>query len=766
MPENAPQPQPVVRYQPYADPRPRPASGAPNVVVIVLDDLGYGQVGCFGSDIETPHIDRLAAGGLRYNRFHVTALCSPSRACLMTGRNHHSVGVGFLVDMPLAFPGYDGLLPKSAGTLPRVLRDAGYSTFAIGKWHLVPRGERSHAGPFDRWPLGYGFERYYGFLQGDTNQWAPNLVRDNHYVEPPAGPEDGYHLTEDLTDTAIRCIRDQQHSAPGKPFFMYFAPGAMHAPHHTPPGWADRYAGRYDGGWEHWRDDTFARQVALGVVPSTARLTERPPWIQAWAGLSADERRLYSGMYENYAGFLTHTDAQIGRLITYLDESGQLDNTVVMFISDNGASAEGGQHGTFNEHRFTQGLPETAEANLRLLDGWGGHRSYSHYAWGWAWAGNSPFRLWKRYTWLGGTRSPLIVHWPRGIAPASAGAVRPQICHVIDLMPTVLDACGVTAPSHIDGIEQRPVHGASLVPSFDDATAPDPRPLQYFEMLGSRSIIAGEWKATTDHVSKGVVDEERLLVGSRSFADDAWALFRLDGDFTEATDVAAEHPEVITELRDLWLMEAGRHGVMPMDDSLIGRLGSMVMPLYPAPQRATFRPGGSPVHDECIPILFGGGTISAVVDVPEAPTGAGADGVLCALGDWTSGFALYLRHGHPAFAINIAGESTIVNSPLVIAPGRHTVDCILEALGPDGTGLRLRCDGVVVASGASPLGIPFAWQHGGAGLRIGYDTGFPVCDEYACPFPWTGVIHEVTIEAGSGASPERQHEVRAALHSE
>ncbi|WP_046322217.1 arylsulfatase, partial [Mycobacterium sp. UM_Kg1] len=459
----------------------RPPQDAPNVVVILLDDLGFAQFGCYGSDISTPTIDRLASGGLRYNRFHVTALCSPTRAALLTGRNHHAVGMGFLADLPTTHPGYTSHIPRSAATLPRILRDAGWNTLAAGKWHLVPRGERGAAGPFDQWPLGLGFERYYGFLRGDANQWAPELVRDNSFVDPPARPDEGYHLTEDLADEAIRMILSQQANAPGKPFFLYFTPGAMHSPHHVERSWADAYAGKFDAGWDRWRDELFARQGQSGVVPSTATLTPRPPWVPAWDDLSADERRLYARMHEVYAGFLSHTDAQIGRVVDTLERIGVLDNTLILLMSDNGASAEGGVSGTVNEHRFTHRVRDDLAENLAQLDEWGGPRTYPHYAWGWAWAGNTPFRLWKRYTWLGGTRVPFIAHWPKGID--QGGGVRGQFAHAIDVLPTVLDVCGISAPESVDGVVQQPVQGASLRPSFTDPGAPNPRSVQYLSLI-------------------------------------------------------------------------------------------------------------------------------------------------------------------------------------------------------------------------------------------------------------------------------------------
>jgi len=737
---------------------PMPASGAPNVVMIVLDDLGFAQLGCFGSGLDTPNIDHLAEDGLRYNRFHVTSLCSPTRACLLTGRNHHAVGVGFLPDMPMRFPGYTGRVPPSAAPLPRLLRDAGYNTLAVGKWHLAPGGERGDAGPFDRWPLGFGFERYYGFLHGDANHWSPNLVRDNHYVDPPRSPAEGYHLSEDLTDEAIRAVTKQRQAAPERPFFLYFALGAVHSPHHVAPEWVAPYAGRFDGGWERWRDEVFARQVALGIVPAETTSSERPGWVAAWDSLDDDARRMLARQMEVFAAFLAHTDAQIGRLVDQLRVLGALDDTLLMIVSDNGASAEGGTLGTFNEHRFTEHVPDTVAGNAAWNDELGGIRTYPHYSWGWAWAGNSPFRLWKRYSWLGGCRTPLIVHWPRGIA--GEGAIRAQFVHAVDLAPTVLELADVDVPHTVDGVTQQPVDGRSIAATFDDAHAPDPRSVQYFEMLGSRSILVDGWKATTDHVSKGVVDEEQLLEGSRAFVDDRWSLYDLGTDFAEVHDVAADHPQLLDALRERWFVEAGRNQVFPLVDELIGRVPAMLTPPNPPASRCVFRPEGGPVPDDSVPRMFAGGRVTARVDV----AGAGAEGVLCAMGDLTGGFALYVCDGRLVYACSRAGDLATVTGVCGLDAGEHTLGFVYEPRSATGPEISLCRDGEVIGRATLPFTLPLVWQHGGAVLSVGEGRGLPVTDDYDVPFRWTGELHELVVEGG-GAPPATE-DLRAALHHE
>jgi arylsulfatase A-like enzyme len=754
----------VAESTPVFAPLPRPPAGAPNVVVIMLDDLGFGQLGCFGSDVATPAIDGLAGGGLRYNRFHVTALCSPTRAAFLTGRNSHRVGMGFLPDVPTGFPGYDGRIPPSAGTLPRILRDAGYNTFAVGKWHLTPRWEQSAAGPFMRWPLGLGFERYYGFLAGDTNQWTPELVQDNQAVEPPARPEDGYHVTEDFADRAIRYMRDQQHASPGRPFFLYFATGAVHAPHQAPAEWIERYRGQFDDGWEVWRERSFARQLELGVVPPGTELTERPPWIGPWDALGADERRLFARQMEAFAGFLSHTDHQIGRIIDFLRGTELLDDTLVLLCSDNGASAEGGPIGSLNEHRFTHDFMDDITDSIAHIDDFGGFRGYNHYAWGWAWAGNTPLRLWKRYTWLGGSRTPLVAHWPAGIS--GSGEIRSQFCHVIDLMPTILDAAGVEVPTEIDGIAQKSVDGASLLSTFRDPDASAPRSSQYFEQLGSRAVYHDGWKATTDHVGKQMTVEREALIGSHDFETDRWCLFDLESDFSEARDVADENPDRVRQLTEVWWMEAGRNRVLPLDDSFLGRANALEPPPNPPRARTVFRPGGGPIAEDAMPAFIGGFRLLADVDVPDRD----AEGILCALGDWHNGWALYLLDGALVATFNVFGAAHRTATPGSVPPGRQTLGVEYRREEPAGGSVMLLIDGEAVHDGRVPADLPFRWQIGATGLLLGRDRGFPVCDDYEPPFPFTGTLHEVVLEiphlAERRAIRHPMEEIAEAMHRE
>jgi arylsulfatase len=738
---------------------PSPSPGAPNIVLVVLDDVGFGQLGCFGGPVATPHLDRLAAGGARYNRFHVTSVCSSTRACLLTGRNHHAVGMGLTQESALGFPGYTGRIPRSAATAARVLRDGGYNTIAVGKWHLTSKGEYSATGPFERWPLGLGFERYYGFLGAETNQWSPELVRDNTHVDPPRTPQDGYHLTEDLVDEALALVQDQQQAGAGrKPFFLYLATGAAHAPHHVTEDWVEPYRGRFDGGWERCRDEVFERQLASGVIPRGTALTPRPSWLPAWDALGDDERRLYARYMEVFAGFVAHTDHHLGRLFDDLRSRGVLDDTLVLVCSDNGASAEGGTRGAMNESAAWLGHVDDLDDALAHAHEIGGHRAFNHYPLGWAWAGNTPFRLWKRYAWLGGTRTPLVAHWPARIA--DAGGVRTQFCHAVDVYATVLDAAGVESPPVVDGVTQQPVDGTSLLPTFADPAAGEIRRLQYFELAGSRGIYVDGWKATTDHVANQFGERE-LIEGSHDFATDRWLLFDLRTDFSEAHDLAAEEPERVRALEELWWAEAGRNQVLPLFE-FPASMAHMHPGELPPPARAEYRPGGRVVVESQLPAMFGGFTVTADVDVPAG----GAEGVVCALGDRFDGWAFYLLDGRPACAASVLGTAVRAVTPEPVAPGRHRVEMRYEP----GASARfvLAVDDVDVAEVSQPQMMFFPGvSTAGGGLLVGRDRGFAINDDYEPPFPFTGTLLRVVMRSGRpGARVDGTTDATVALKSD
>ena len=745
----------VATSEPRFVPYPTPGPDAPNVVLVVLDDVGFAQLGCFGSGIATPHIDRLAAGGLRYNRFHVTAVCSATRAALLTGRNHHAVGMGVTQEAALGFPGYTGRIPRSAAGLARLRRDRGYNTLAVGKWHLAPKNEYSAAGPFDRWPLAQGFERYYGFLGAETSQWAPELVRDNTHIEPPRTPEEGYHLTEDLVDQALRMIQDQQQAESRKPFFLYLAPGAAHAPHQVTEEWVEPYRGQFDDGWEAWRRRTFDRQVAEGIVPPDTVLPERPPWIPDWDGLPADQRRLFARYMEVFAGFVTHTDHHLGRLFDDLERRGIADDTLVMLMSDNGASAEGGTTGTLNEAAGWLGMGEDVEEAIGRIDDIGGHDAYNHYPYGWAWAGNAPLRLWKRYAWLGGVRTPLVVRW--GDRLTGHGDVRSQFCHAVDLFATVLDAAGVEVPESVDGVTQQPVDGASLLPSFSAADAEEHRRVQYFEMFGSRGIYADGWMAVTDHVANQF-DERSHLVGSFDFDTDRWELFDLGSDFTQARDLADEHPALVRQLEGLWWAEAGRNQVLPLFE-FPGSMAHMHPGEFPPPTVGRYEPGGQPVQDSQLPAVMGGFELTARVVVPAG----GAEGILAAIGDKHGGWAAYLLEGRLVATVAMLDRTVRVAAQTPVPEGAHTLSVRYEP-GPEPR-LVLAVDGDDVASGPLPGLLFFPnLQSSGTGLLVGRDRGIAVSEDYRPPFAFTGTLDQVELRSGRpNARPSASDTMKVAV---
>jgi arylsulfatase len=613
---------------PWWPERVRPPAAAPNLLLVVLDDVGFAQLGCFGSDLATPTIDALAADGLRYRSFHTTALCSPTRACLLTGRNHHANGMGRVSELASGFPGYDGRIPRANALLPEVLVPAGYAAWAVGKWHLTPEDETHQGAARARWPLGRGFERFYGFFEGETHQYAPALVHDNHRIDAPASYDSGYHLTEDLTDRAIEYVRDLRMTDNEKPFFLYFAPGACHSPHQAPREYLDRYRGAFDEGWDVWRERTFARQVAEGLLPAHTTLSPRPDWVPAWADLSADDQRLFARYMEAFAGFLTLTDEQLGRLVDALRQTGDLDNTLLMVLSDNGASSEGGPTGSLNDVRIWNGARTSRSEALARIDEIGGPFCHNNYPWGWTVAGNTPFRRWKREVHEGGVADPLVVHWPAGFT--ARGEVRGQYVHAIDVAATLLDAAGTALPQSVAGVTQRPLDGASFVPTFADAAAPPPRTRQYYEMFGCRALYDDGWKAVTYHPIQA--DEPGL-------DNVTWELYDLTADPSECHDLAAAEPDRLARMVEAWWAEAERHQVLPLDNRPFSAF--VLDRPKELPDRAvyTYYPGAVAVPEPAaVNVRNRHHRITAYVETPAQP-----EGVLIAQGSRLGGWSLFVQ---------------------------------------------------------------------------------------------------------------------------
>jgi arylsulfatase A-like enzyme len=753
-------------------PRPaRPVPGSPNVLMVVLDDTGFGQLGCYGSPISTPSFDALAANGLRYSNMHTTALCSPSRSCIVTGRNHHSNGMAAITELASGYPGYNGVIPFENGFLSEMLLGHGYSTYMVGKWHLTPSNNETAAGPYDRWPLARGFERFYGFLGGDTSQWYPELVYDNHQVEPPATPEEGYHLTEDLVDKSMQFIADAKQIDPDKPFYLHLCFGAAHAPHHVAKEWADRYAGQFDDGWDAYREKVFAAQKKLGIVPEGTVLSRHDPDVPDWASLPEASRRLFSRFMEVFAGFLSHTDAQLGRLLDFLRERGDLENTIVMVISDNGASAEGGPTGTTNEAQFFNNAPESLEDSLARIDEIGGPTTFNHYPWGWTWAGNTPFRRWKRETYRGGASDPFIVSWPAGIA--AKGEVRTQYAHIIDLVPTVLDVLGIEPPATIRGVTQSPLQGVSFAKSFDDAAATSDHHTQYFEMLGHRAIYHDGWRAVCPWPGPSFA-EAGMGFGQPITADklselDArgWELYHVDEDFAENDDVAEANRDRLIALIGTWYVEAGRYDVMPVDGSGLQRLIAE-KPQAAAPRDSySFIPGTQSMPFFAGPrVLNRPHSITATVEIPEG----GAEGVLLSQGSAAGGYSLYMKDGALHYVHNYVSRSLHrVSSPEPVPAGVHELRFEFQPTGkpdlPAGKGapglLQLYIDRALVAEAEAPVTIPFAINPGA--LTCGANPGSPVTPEYSSPFRFTGTLHSVTVDMSGDLIHDSESEMRVAM---
>jgi arylsulfatase A-like enzyme len=749
----------------------RARDDAPNVLFIVIDDTGFGQLGCYGGPTNTPNLDRLVKNGLLYTNMHTTALCSPTRSCILTGRNHHSNGMSCITEGAEGYPGSNGAIPFENGFLAEMLLQHGYNTYAVGKWHLTPSEQVSAAGPYDRWPLGRGFERYYGFLGGDTSQYYPDLVYDNRQVDPPATPAQGYHLTEDLTNKAIQFIADAKQVAPTKPFFLYFATGADHAPHQVPKEWADRYRGKFDDGWDAFREKVFARQKKLGLFPDDAALSAHDPDVADWNGLSADERRLYARMMEVYAGFVEHTDHHIGRLLDFLTAMGEIDNTLIMLISDNGASAEGGPTGSVNENKFFNNVPDDLETNLEAIDELGGPDHFNHYSWGWAFAGNTPFRRWKRETYRGGISDPFLVHWPRGIE--SKGEIRRQFVHAIDMVPTVLDALQLEAPAAIRGVSQSPLEGVSFLHTFDDASAASKHVTQYFEMFAHRSIYHDGWRAVCPFPGPSFV-EAKAGFGELALTEDklrhldatGWELYNLEVDPAETRNLATQERPTLIEMIALWYAEAGKYNVFPLDSRGTSRFADPRPQITADRTRYTYYPGTQSVPESAaVKVLNRAHTIAASIDVPEG----GAEGVIVGQGSNIGGYVLFMKDKHLHYVHNYVGVRELrLESNEEVPEGAHQVRFVFEPTGkPDfakGRGTpgraQLFVDDRNVAEAEFPVTVPLALGIG-SGLSVGRNPGSSISSLYEPPFPFTGTITSVTFDLAEKKEADGPEERKA-----
>jgi len=749
----------------------RAKEGAPNVLFIVLDDTGFGQLGCYGSPIKTPNLDALAANGLRYNNMHTTALCSPTRTCILTGRNHHSNGMACITEASTGYPGANGNIPHENGLLSEMLLEQGYNTYAVGKWHLTPADQISAAGPYDRWPLGRGFERYYGFLGGDTHQYYPDLTYDNHRVEPEKTPEEGYHLTEDLVDKAIGFIADSKQVAPNKPFFMYFCTGAMHAPHHVPKEWADAYAGQFDDGWEAYREKVFARQKELGIAPADAELSRHDPDVKPWAECSPEERKLYARMMEVFAGFLTHTDYHIGRLLDFLKTINEFENTLIMVISDNGASSEGGPEGSVNENLFFNFVPEDLDENLAALDELGGPKYFNHYPWGWTWAGNTPFRRWKRETYRGGISDPFIVHYPKGIQ--AKGEIRTQYTHAIDMVPTVLDLLEIAPPASIKGVAQSPIEGVSFAQSFEDPLTASKRRTQYFEMMGHRSIYHDGWRAVCPWPGTSFIESGRTFgtpIPAEKLTElDAtgWELYHVDEDFAENYNVADENRAKRIEMIAQWYVEAGKYNVLPVDGRGQQRFAEERPQIAKDRSSYTFYPGTQEVpSNAAAQIINRPYSITADVEFKK-----GDEGVLISQGGIDGGYAFYVQDGKLHYLYNYVARKTFhVESVKEIPAGAKQLRFEFEVTGkPEvlkGKGApgnaQLYIDGELVGQIAMDVTMPIAMGLA-AGVAVGADPGSPVTDKYESPFTYTGQLNHVTIDVSGELIRDTEAEMRTIM---
>jgi arylsulfatase A-like enzyme len=730
----------------------RAPEGAPNVLVVLYDDTGCAAWEPYGGRIEMPTLQRLADGGLTYSQWHTTALCSPTRSVFLTGRNHHQNGLASISETSTGFPGYNSHIPPENASMATVLRDAGWSTFWVGKNHNTPVDAWTMGSSKKLWPLGLGYDRFYGFVGGETNQWYPALAEDNHYIDQPYQPEEGYHLSRDLADKALEFIRDSKQSEPGKPWYLWFCPGANHAPHHAPQGYIDKYRGKFDDGYEAYREWVLPRMIERGILPEGTELTPINPMTPGTFS-EGDSVRPWA---EVYAGFSEYTDHQVGRIVDYLEESGQLDNTLILYCADNGASGEGSPNGSVNENKFFNAWPDTVEDNLPFIDQLGGPETYNHYPTGWAVAFSTPYRMFKRYSYQGGVCDPLVVHWPAGIA--ARGEVRGQYHHCTDIVPTILDCCGVEMPDVVGGVKQTPLPGVSMRYSFDDGGAPTRKEKQYYEMLGTRGIWHQGWKAVAEH---GPVPLNR-----GRFGEDRWQLFHTDEDRSEAHDLAGEHPEKLEQLEALWLEEAKRYDVLPLNDLGIIEFRSLEYRIaVPESGRYTYYPGTAEV-----PQASTANTLNVSYRIlAEVEFTPDSEGVIVAQGSRFGGFSLFVKEGRLRYAYNFLGippEQTL--SAEVPSSGLHVVgvEFTKERSGehnePHGP-MKLWVDDEVVDE-AEMRTIMSRYSLCGEGLCIGYDGGDAVSSAYKPKFEFTGGrIVKVVFDVADDAYIDVERQLAAAM---
>ncbi|WIW48921.1 arylsulfatase [Bradyrhizobium sp. 62B] len=725
----------VAESKPWWPDAVKPPEGAPNILVVLFDDVGFSDFGCYGSAIRTPTIDRLAAEGLRYSGFHTTAMCSTTRAALLTGRNHHSVGVGCLANFDSGYPGYRGKIAREAGTLAEMLRGHGYRNYMVGKWHVTPLTESGATGPFDGWPLGRGFDRFYGFLDAETDQYAPELVSDNTHIDPPGSYADGYHLTEDLMDQSIRFIGDHLADRPDVPWLTWVALGACHAPHQAPAEIIKSYDAAFAHGWDVEREQRLARQKAMGLVPAATKMPARNDGVKAWEEHSADERRVFTRLQAAFAGMLDHSDRHLARLVAFLDTAGIRDNTVIIVMSDNGASQEGGPLGFVNAMGPFNFKPEPIAEKLARIDDIGGPDTHSNFPHGWAMASNTPLRRYKQNTHGGGIRDPFVFNWPKRIV--AKGELRHQFVHACDLTPTLLELIGIDAPADIAGCRQMPLEGESFARSIADASAPSKSSPQYFEMFGHRGLWHAGWKAVAFHPS------------GTPFENDRWELFHLDADFSETNDLAATEPERLGRMIAMWWDEAEKHNVLPLDDRFGPRFAENARRFHGARHHFVFHAGMGHVPTDVAPdVRSRSYTIEAHVETDEQ----GADGVLISHGDATSGYSLYVSDGHLVHDLNIGGSHQIVRSDRKVPSGARRLGVHVERLvrkEPPAKGARtgvsaytLLIDGEQAGALQTQLGFHtlISWS----GLDIGRDRGSAV-SHYAAPFEYGGKLLRVTV---------------------